>query len=185
MTILLTSTPAPAGQQITDYVDNFIFSVLTQVDVALSKTPAKRYRYDTFYQDGSEPEFDENTNDFEFHYYSVATITEAISGIVELVSKYQRIMDERPDDRREEINLIIACDKHWSRAVAKSIQDEIDEVEDFTHYPNIMNLYGYMKLTNRDSLVDIITRTLNCKFVYPDDPVAFGYALYLTLSHYI
>ena len=49
----------------------------------------------------------------------------------------------------------------------------------------MLDLYQYLKITSKDNLVNILTQTLNTKFVYPDDPVAFGYAIYETLKRYI
>ena len=61
---------------------------------------------------------------------------------------------------------------------------ERDE-DDVGNYPNVMDLYQYLRIGNKDDFANIMKNTLNTQFIYPEDPVAFGYAVYQTLKYYI
>ena len=113
----------------------------------------------------------------------LTTVLDDIAGMIAAYQEYNLSQDE---DDQEELNVIVVCEKQWNKEVVRYLNRALaDRIEDIEDYPNVLDLYQYLKITSKDNLVNILTQTLNTKFVYPDDPIAFGYAIYETLKRYI
>lgn len=113
----------------------------------------------------------------------LTTVLDDIAGTIAMYQEYNLSQDE---DKQEELNVIVVCEKQWNKEAVRYLKQAlVDRIEDIEDYPNVLDLYQYLKITNKDDLANILVQTLNTKFVYPEDPVAFGYAIYETLKRYI
>lgn len=186
MNLIITSNPIRLKDNIHDYVDNFEIVCVRERSLSTMRTPTDVFQYDVWYHDGMDIEEETSDQEFQFHYYPTDVITTALDEITELIVMIQEAILNKDEDDQEELNVIVICEKQWNKDAVQYIKRKITEcVDDIDDYPNVMDLYQYLKINSKDDLAQIMKMTLNTEFIYPDDPIAFGYAIYQTLKHYI
>ena len=186
MNIIITSNPVRIRDNIHDYVDNFEIVCIRERPLLSMKEDRMVYQCDVWYQDGMDIEEEVSDQEFQFYYHPTDMITTVLDDIAGTIAVYQEHNLSQDEDDQEELNVIVVCEKQWNKEAVRYLKRAlVDRLEDIEDYPNVLDLYQYLKITNKDSLTNILMQTLNTKFVYPDDPVAFGYAIYETLKHYI
>lgn len=79
----------------------------------------------------------------------------------------------------EEIIVAVACQYEINRKVADALSRELKQAGS-SIVP--LNLYASLKIPSREKLVEYLKLALGSDHIYPDDPVAFGYALYVAMS---
>ena len=186
MNIVITSNPVRIRDNIHDYVDNFEIACIRERPLLSMKEEKMIYQCDVWYQDGTEIEEEENDQEFQFCYHPTDMLTTVLDDIAGVIAAYQEYNLSQDEDKQEELNVIVVCERQWNKEAVRYLKRAlVDRIEGIEDYPNVLDLYQYLKITNKDDLANILMQTLNTKFVYPEDPVAFGYAVYETLKHYI
>lgn len=186
MNLIITSNPIQLKNNIYDYVDNFEIVCVRERSLSTMRTPTSVYQYDVWYHDGMDIEIETNDHEFQFHYYPTDVLTTALDEIAKLIIMIQEAILERDEDDQEELNVIVICEKQWNKDAVHYINQKLaEDMDDVGNYPNVMDLYQYLRIGNKDDFANIMKNTLNTQFIYPEDPVAFGYAVYQTLKYYI
>ena len=180
MIYLLTSNILPI-RSIREYNDNFIISLLHVVPFAPLTNGKMKYVYDIFHQ--SEMEMDDqytNQTDIEFHLHPVATIEEALVSISQQIKGTEEMIQSRDEDSQEELVFGVCCDYAWNGQVVKYLNNLFGEMDNCEI--QCLNLYTYLKIPSVEAMSRTLKNSLGTEFVYPEEPVAFGYALHTAIG---
>lgn len=79
----------------------------------------------------------------------------------------------------DEIIVAVACRYDTSRQVTDALSRELKKAGS-SIVP--FNFYTALKIPSQEKLVEYLKLALGSEHIYPDDPVAFGYALYTAMS---
>lgn len=181
---IITSNAVPV-KNIKEYNDNFVICHLFQKEMNGPFSRMKmKFDFHIFHQD--EMEFDQeeymNSADMEFHFNSEPDITESLKAIIQTIDSYNEKYngkDGEDEDNPEEFQVIVACNKQWNKQVVKYLRQRFhDKGLDITP----LDIYEYFGIVNIDKLKNMIQSALGSEFVYPEDPVSFAYALYMTFA---
>lgn len=181
---IITSNAVPV-KNIKEYNDNFVICHLFQKEMNAPFSRMKmKYDFHVFHQD--EMEFDQeeymNSADMEFHFNPEPDITESLKAIIQTIDSYNEKYngkDGEDEDNPEEFQVIVACNKQWNKQVVKYLRQRFhDKGLDITP----LDIYEYFGIVNIDKLKNMIQSALGSEFVYPEDPVSFSYALYMTFA---
>ncbi len=168
-----------SSKNIMTYSDNFVFSVIHSENIAPSMSGSKKHVFDIFYQDGMGIEEEESTGDMKFIYHPVNSVEQALTKIFDYLSYYLENEAEKAEDLRDEIITICSCDYDINSQVCKYLNNLFSDNE--TDY-KVSNIYKSFKIPSTERLVEILKKSLNTEFIYSDDSVAFGYAIYKALD---
>lgn len=178
---VITSNPIDI-KHMKQYANNFVFTH-TYSRLTIPSMNNSEFVFDVYHQEGmglDEYEDYKSGNGFCYNFIEgiqpitiVESIAESIHGM-ELKAKA-----EDPDDNPEEHMVAFACGYQWNQSAVKVFNRWMKE-----HDSEItaVNLYQVLKAPSRDKLVEYVKMALSTEYVYPDDPVAFGYAVYQTLN---
>lgn len=176
---LLTSNLLPI-RSIREYNDNFIFCHTRVERMVPVIQPKFRYIFDVYHQDEMVFDSDYSDNeDFSFHFIPVSTMTEALDLISDQLMKIEQSEKSKNEDIRDELTVSICCDYSWSKQVVKYLNSCFaDHDSELT----CLDLYQYMKIPSVEKMKEFVSSILNTKFVYPEDPISFGYALHQAIN---
>lgn len=184
MTHVITSNPLDITS-IKDYNDNFIFSHLMKKKMLPLASGELGNLFKIYHQDGMDlSDYEEYLNEpnFTYEFIPTTTITTALDSIVQDIASAEcgaRLVREQTGDPQEEIVVVVACGITWNKQVVRYMNTKLNQLMMET---SVMDLYQYMKIVRMDKLTNFVKTVLNSEFVYPDDPVAFSYALMKTLE---
>lgn len=179
MIYLLTSNAIPITS-IKSYNDNFIFSLLHSEISRVHKNRTNIYQFDIFIQDGMDTEdFETSEEMVNIDIHEQPTITSSLDQIAETLAAAEERQNARDEDLREEITIAVACQYDWNQQIVKYLNSALAEIGS-----NLVaiNLYRELHIPSMDRLTNSLKTALSTEFIYPDDPVAFGYALLTALG---
>lgn len=168
---------------IREYTENFVFGLLHIRYEYPFHPPKTIYVFDIYYQDGMDIEEEENTDNMEFRYHSCSTITDALDQISKLLYDIDFVEQQKDEDIREDIMIGVCCDYKINKEICNYLNQKFNEYED-TELQSI-DLYQYLKIGSSQSMVQVLKRMLHTEFIYPDDPIAYVYALYQAIQGYM
>lgn len=179
MIYLLTSNSIPITS-IKAYNDNFTLSLLHSELSKVHKKNATFYQYDIFIQDGMDTEeFDITDNMINVDIHEYPDITSSLDKIAEIVYSAEHRQDARDEDVREEITLAVCCQYSWNQQVVKYLNSALDELGSSVV---AISVFKELHVASMERLSNTLQTVLNTTFIYPDDPVSFGYALHYALG---
>ena len=172
-------------RSIRDYNDNFIISHLIETTNPPFNTNVICYHFDVYYQDGiSLADYTDYTDtpEITYRFIPVASITEALDRIaVKLIDAEDEAAERAEDDEDTQEDLLVAvvCNVKWNYQVVRYLNGRINESGNDT---SCLDLYRHFKIVRQERLVDILKEHLHTQFIYPEDPLAYGYALFQLIS---
>lgn len=178
---VITSNPVDI-KHLKQYANNFIL-VHTYAKIAIPSVNFATYFMDCYHQEGMDlSEYEDYEDDSQFRYSFEDAIQPgpAIETIAEkILNEDLAAKADTPDDNPEEHMVAFACDYRWNQSAVKRFNSWMRE-----HNSEItaVNLFTVLKVPSMKKLAEYIKMALSTEFVYPDDPVAFGYAVYQTLN---
>ena len=175
---IVTSNIIPI-KSIYNYNDNFIICHLHTVTHPFPySVPKLKYLFDIYHQDEmimDDSDSYASDEDMEYRYHPVASITEALNQIAEDVIQFESDELEKDEDLQQEITLAVSCDYPWNKQVIKYLNNQFtDHDSDLT----CLDIYNYMKIGSIERLGTTLKSMLGTNYIYPEDPIAFGYAIY-------
>lgn len=180
----ITSNPIDV-RRLTDYHDNFVIVHLTDKLMAPLANGGTGLYFKVYHQDGMElQEFDEyeDTPEMKFEFIPVTSITEALGKIADDLIESEDRNDayaEEHDIEKDEIMVACVCGKTWNAKAVKYINKDIaDDTSDI----KVVDMYQYFKAPTEAKMVQFVKTALGSEFVYPDDPIAYAYALHRVLG---
>lgn len=175
---LITSNIIPI-RSIKDYNDNFIICYLHTSLITPHNPPKTKYIFEIYYQTDMLIDEEETDHEMVFNYHPVSTITEALDKIADFVQYEVETEMDKDEDLRDEVTVGVCCDYSWNTQVVKYLNSNFADHElEF----ECLNLYQYLKIVRVERLVQTLKGALGTEFIYPEDPVNFGYALHLGLA---
>ena len=179
MIYILTANSVPM-KSIKDYNDNFVFSLLHTENSKIHKAKKTFYQYDIFLQDGMDTEgYDISGDMINCDIHEHPEITSSLDHIVEILLAAEERQAMRDEDLQEEITLMVCCDYQWTQTYVKELNERFAEAESEL---TALNIYRELHIASKDRLTTMLKTALNTEFIYPDDPIAFGYALVTALG---
>lgn len=179
MIYLLTSNAIPI-KSIRDYNDNFVLSLLHTEVSKVHRKQTKFYQYDIFFQEEMDTEeFGKSDSNVTIDLHEYPDITTSLDRIAEMLITAENRQLARDEDLAEEITLAICCDYDWNQQVVKYLNEYFAEQGSNL---TAINLYRELHVASKDRLATTLKTVLNSEFIYPDDPIAFGYALHYALG---
>lgn len=184
---VITSNIIPISS-IKDYNDNFIISHLVMEPII--PLAEDGYHYRVYHQ--SEMSIDQYSahDNFRFDYTETPDITNALDLITSTItasiisgsaSDTQTTSQEGarpPEDDDEEVMVLVACDYNWNSQVVDYLNEKFaEESSDVT----CLDIYEYLNDIDTEKLVQTLKQTLGTEFIYPEEPVSFGYAIHEAL----
>ena len=106
---------------------------------------------------------------------------EALTQICEVIHDQEILIQSKDEDNKEELLLTSCCDYNWNKQVVKYVNTQLGDYDDQTE-TTCINLYQYLKVPGMTAMVRMLKNILGTDFIYPEDPVAFGYAVYRILG---
>lgn len=177
---VITSNPI-AIKHLKQYANNFIL-VHTTSRLFIPSMNLPGYQLDIYHQDGMGlEEYEDYEDDSQFRYNFIpgiqpVTIIESIAEQILAEDQKARMLDST---NPEEHMIAFVCDYEWNQSAVKCFNRYMREHEsDIT----AVNLYTVLKVPSKAKLTEYVKMALSTEYVYPDDPVAFGYAVYRVLD---
>ena len=178
---VITSNPVDI-RHLKQYASNFVLVHTYEKLVVPSVNLATQF-LDVYHEQGLDlAEYEDYEDDSRFRYSFMEAVQPgpAIESIAEVILTEDRLANaDTPEDNPEEHMVAFACDYRWNQSAVKRFNSWMKE-----HYSEItaVNLYTVLKVPSKEKLAEYIKMALSTEFVYPDDPIAFGYAVYQTLN---
>lgn len=171
---IITSNHVPVTS-IKHYVDNFMIVHHYKRQILLPYSdPKLKHIFQTYIQtemDYPEDEF-EDTAQFEFHIHEMSTMIESIDQIIlAIYDQWKKIKDSGSD---EDTMIICACVPEWNTSLC-SYMNKIMHSKGMD--TTCLNWYQALHAPSIESMKNIMTNRLGTKFIYPDEPVSFAYAI--------
>ena len=174
---VITSNPVRV-RNFSDYVDNFVLCHGTRKLIPPRTEPLEVLKI--YHQDGMDlDEYDDYLDDvsMELEFIPVQSIPKALDLMAEDIAnqeKQSRIQSEEDREQPEEFMVAVACDYGWNaratdfltRAIRKRGQETVP-----------INVYRLLHVPSMGKLATLVKGQLGSDYVYPEDPIAFGYAL--------
>lgn len=169
-------------------VDNFIVAHVFPKLIIPRVATSMGHGITIYHQDGmSMDEYEDYVNDSDivYEFVPVNSITDALDRIADVVSEEENRREEadrnrsEDDDVQDESMLAFVCDASWNRSATRYVNERLTDagVE-----LQAIDLYSTLRIPSREKLADYIKVSLGSSFVYPEDPVAFGYAVHRVLG---
>lgn len=181
---IITSNPTTI-KNIQDYTDNFIVVHLMECTMISLSVQTSGYKFNIYHQDGmdlSEYEEYQNSSNLRFEFIPVRTISEALDKIIETIvqdEEQARTEAEKFNENQEELMVASVVDMSWNKLGINYINNGLAQHDCES---SCLNLYQYLRVGSIQSLVNILKGRLQSDFVYPEDPVAFSYAIMRVLN---
>lgn len=180
-------TTNPIGDQfksVRDETDNFIICHHYQTDLKVTLQSTKLNRFNIYYQEGMEDIIEETMETYasdsrnKFRFVPVAYISEALDKIINNISnRITSVMDEDidPDDEGDaeaDVQIICAMETNVARGFCsylnKSCRNNDVECE-------AISMLQYSKIPKLEDLKNTFVSVFHTEFIYPEDPIQFGY----------
>lgn len=171
-------------KSVRDETDNFIICHHYQTDLKVTLQATKLNRFNIYYQEGMEDIIEEIMETYasdsrnKFRFVPVAYISEALDKIINNISnRITSVMDEDidPDDEGDaeaDVQIICAMETNVARGFCsylnKSCRNNDVECE-------AISMLQYSKIPKLEDLKNTFVSVFHTEFIYPEDPIQFGY----------
>lgn len=171
-------------KSVRDETDNFIICHHYQTDLKVTLQSTKLNRFNIYYQEGMEDIIEETMETYasdsrnKFRFVPVAYISEALDKIINNISnRITSVMDEDidPDDEGDaeaDVQIICAMETNVARGFCsylnKSCRNNDVECE-------AISMLQYSKIPKLEDLKNTFVSVFHTEFIYPEDPIQFGY----------
>ena len=171
-------------KSVRDETDNFIICHHYQTDLKVTSQSTKLNRFNIYYQEGMEDIIEETMETYasdsrnKFRFVPVAYISEALDKIINNISnRITSVMDEDidPDDEGDaeaDVQIICAMETNVARGFCsylnKSCRNNDVECE-------AISMLQYSKIPKLEDLKNTFVSVFHTEFIYPEDPIQFGY----------
>lgn len=171
-------------KSVRDETDNFIICHHYQTDLKVTSQSTKLNRFNIYYQEGMEDIIEETMETYasdsrnKFRFVPVAYISEALDKIINNISnRITSVMDEDidPDDEGDaeaDVQIICAMETNVARGLCsylnKSCRNNDVECE-------AISMLQYSKIPKLEDLKNTFVSVFHTEFIYPEDPIQFGY----------
>lgn len=161
---------------IMNYQENFILSVLHSSISKVHRTRTKIFQFDIYTQDSSSPELEDCSSEDGINYdiHEHSAIIQSLDEIAEMFMDESIRQQQRTNDLQEEIIIASCCSYGINSQVVKYLNRY------FTSNSSelkVLNLYQQLRIPSSDKMSELLRSLLGTNFIYPDDPISFGYAL--------
>ena len=178
---VITTNPC-MPKNIQDYGENFVICHLKQRRMLPFNNGALGYDFNIYHADGMDmDEFSEYLDEANFKYNFIPTdgITTALDRIVESVVdeevELELDAEDDADDRPDNITFAVSANNiRANRQICTYMNRMLKEQESEI---KCLDLYYYLKMAKISQIEELVKMHLQTEFVYPEDPVAFGYCL--------
>lgn len=161
--------------ELKSYHDNFVISHVQEKAFLPYANAELGYQFDIYHQDGmdlTEWEDYEDTPDIHYIFHPVPSIRHALDQIAE--SLIQLYREEQEKSNPIELGVVSVCEIKWNHHVERILNTLFNQAKvELT----CLNLYKYMKIADPNKLTKQLKDMLHSDYIYPEDPVAYGYAL--------
>lgn len=179
MLYVITSNDVPI-KSVHEYTGAYQLSLLHQYPSAVMKKGKMISVYDIFVQDESSLEDGlDSSHLVEIDIHESPSIFSSLEEIAAILRAAEIEEFEKDEDIRSEIRVVCACKYQWNREITRQLQEFLGN-QDSEIIP--LNLFTELHIPSMDRLVNTLKTALNTQFIYPDDPIAFGFALYQALG---
>ena len=171
-------------KSVRDETDNFIICHHYQTDLKVTLQSTKLNRFNIYYQEGMEDIIEETMETYasdsrnKFRFVPVAYISEALDKIINNISnRITSVMDEDidPDDEGDaeaDVQIICAMEENVARGFCsysnKACRNNEVECE-------AISMLQYSKIPKLEDLKNSFVSVFHTEFIYPEDPIQFGY----------
>ena len=171
-------------KSVRDETDNFIICHHYQTDLKVTSQSTKLNRFNIYYQEGMEDIIEETMETYasdsrnKFRFVPVAYISEALDKIINNISnRITSVMDEDIDlddegDAEADVQIICAMETNVARGFCsylnKSCRNNDVECE-------AISMLQYSKIPKLEDLKNTFVSVFHTEFIYPEDPIQFGY----------
>jgi hypothetical protein len=144
------------------------------------RTKTQIFQYDIFTQDSSSPDLEDcvSSDGINFDIHEQPTITSALDEIANLLMDVWEKQQARSEDLKEEITLACCCPYKINQQFVKYLNEIFSDVDMSIGKDLVaLNLYNQLRVSSSSRMAELLRSLLNTEFIYPDDPISFGYAL--------
>ena len=171
-------------KSVRDETDNFIICHHYQTDLKVALQSTKLNRFNIYYQEGMEDIIEETMETYasdsrnKFRFVPVAYISEALDKIINNISnRITSVMDEDIDlddegDAEADVQIICAMETNVARGFCSYLNKSCrnNEVE-----CEAISMLQYSKIPKLEDLKNSFVSVFHTEFIYPEDPIQFGY----------
>lgn len=171
-------------KSVRDETDNFIICHYYQTDLKVTSQSTKLNRFNIYYQEGMEDIIEETMETYasdsrnKFRFVPVAYISEALDKIINNISnRITSAMDEDidpddEDDAEADVQIICAMEENVARGFCSYLNKACrnNEVE-----CEAISMLQYSKIPKLEDLKNSFVSVFHTEFIYPEDPIQFGY----------
>lgn len=161
---------------IKDIQDGYVISLLRDSKNLVMVSNPTVYQYHLYSQgDMMLSDIYQSDETLRFQFDTVSSFSEVIEEISRQIYEKEKSELSKDEDVREDITVIVCCNYPWNRQMVRALNQELSDIGSDIE---CLDLYKYLKVGSMDRMVQGLKGMLNTDHVYPDDPVAFSYALY-------
>ena len=169
-------------KSIHDEKNDFIL-VKTELRPFIARWNEEYYQFDLYYKDDMELDSSKEytgSNNLQYGFHPVSTVAQALEQIIKDIHNYYI----RTNIDNEESMTVIACDYNLNRQITNYINSIPDTNQNmlFNNEIGCNDIYRTLKLPSKEHLTKYLKSSLNSEFIYPDDPVSYGYAIHKVLE---
>ena len=171
-------------KSVKDDTENFIICHHYQSDLKVTTQSTKVNRFNIYYQDGMDDVIEEIMETYasdsrnKFRFVPVAYIAEALDKIINNISnRIASAVDEDDDsddedDAEADVQIICAMEEKVARGFCSYLNKECrnNEVE-----CEAISMLQYSKIPKLEDLKNTFVSVFHTEFIYPEDPIQFGY----------
>lgn len=162
-------------RSIKEYNDDFTICHLHLFNLPIYFPPRTGYIFDVYCQ--SEKDYGyESDNEMKYNIIESPAITTVLDSICENIAgdynKYLQNLDA--DDVPDESVIVIASSITWNPQIVRYMNSKFSDLDTDLIALDIFKMYN---IVSRPRFTNIVKQSLGSEFVYPDDAVAFSYAV--------
>ena len=176
MNHIITCNPLGKIRSLKDDNGNFIVCHMYEETANYLVSREPKINYNIYCNDECMDEYadlEEEYTDINFNVIEVSYMSQISTNISDFIERDYKLYLE-DEDKYEYPNIIVAGEESFSRlmtnAINRTLRDDGIDVQ-------AMNLMQYYGMTDVNKLAEMIKREFNTKFIYPEDPVFFGYVV--------
>ena len=178
MVVILTADQLPV-KSIQEYADNFLIAFTTEkLSPVLNNTWVPYY--ELYCQEGSEEEIPDDPK-IIIKYNSAVNITDAAEKVAIRLAEIDSSITAYNDqyESNELLQVFVCCPYDWNNQFTNALNAALREND---HDLEVTDLYRYLHVVRVDRIVQSLKQILSTDFIYPEDAMAFGYALHAAIS---
>lgn len=150
--------------------------ILTSIETYIPMKDQIRYIFNIF-SNKKDSELENSINN-KFVYHVTNSSESSLNYQIRKLSEFMRNkIDGSHSDILDELTILIACDPSVNKTITKKLSEELKKIQKDKSEIIVKDMYQFLKIVNKDRLIETLKTMLNVKQINVDDPIILGYCI--------